>query len=193
MILTTRPIFFVAVKKAVADRFVSSQTKPTPDPSHASIVRQCSEAARRNLRLGRWTRDLSPRQKLLHQEAHAVFNAAIILLLAQLAWADADAGDTAAIGFATEVFQREAELGNNFGIDCAKIIHDLNYLVRRLGWQMARQGGEPAPGDLTLPEPRPIEIPGDMQEMVGEHAPLYQELEAWLDHDFLDFYNDYLI
>ncbi len=38
-----------------------------------------------------------------------------------------------------------------------------------------------------------MDVPGDSLTAAGEHGPLYQELEAWLDHDFLDLYNDYLL
>ncbi|CAH0019294.1 unnamed protein product, partial [Clonostachys rhizophaga] len=138
IILTTRPIFFIAVKKAVADRYISSQTSQLPqlpqqsidDHPHANIIRQIVTTARNNLRLGRWIRNLSPRQRLLHNEAHAVFNATVIILLQQLAFANTPMNDQDKdeIHMAIETFEREAASGNNFGLDCARVLQDLTFL-----------------------------------------------------------------
>ncbi|KAH8898344.1 hypothetical protein GQ53DRAFT_636769 [Thozetella sp. PMI_491] len=186
VILTTRPIFFVAVKRAVADRYLQSPARGSHGQLHEPIVRQCMETARRNLRLGAWIRSLSPRQKLLHQEAHAVFNAAVIVLLHQLAFLDVHSSDAAGVAFALEVFQREAELGNNFGIDCANVLHDLDYLVQRIGSNLPPQGVPSGPIQLT-------EAPIDPGPAGREHGAVYQELATWLDNDFLQLYNDYLL
>ncbi|OIW26181.1 hypothetical protein CONLIGDRAFT_582244 [Coniochaeta ligniaria NRRL 30616] len=198
VILTTRPIFFVAVRKSVADRYLPSPTRSggTHGQLHETIVRQCIEAARQNLRLGDWIRSLSPRQKLLHQEAHAVFNAAIIVLLHQLAFPDVHAGDVAGVAFAMAVFEREAELGNNFGVDCARVLHDLDYLVQRMRSNLPAEG---EPSSLESRDPVPDAQGGlvntsiNLESSVRDHGAVYQELETWLDNDFLQLYNDYLL
>ncbi|KAB5539406.1 hypothetical protein GE09DRAFT_317406 [Coniochaeta sp. 2T2.1] len=194
VVLTTRPIFFVAVKKSVADRYLPSATRVADNELHQPLVRQCIEAARQNLRLGNWIRSLSPRQKLLHQEAHAVFNAAVIVLLHQLAFVDVDHGDVAGVAFAMEVFEREAQLGNNFGIDCAHVLHDLDYLVQRIGsgsnlaTPLRRTPDPTTAGQGILLDPSVELDPG-----LRNNGAVYQELETWLDNDFLQLYNDYLL
>jgi hypothetical protein len=195
VILTTRPIFFVAVRKAVADRYLPSPTRPANGQLHEPIVRQCIEAARLNLRLGNWIRSLSPRQKLLHQEAHAVFNAAIIVLLHQLAFLDVHASDVPGVAFAMEVFEREAELGNNFGIDCARVLHDLDYLVQRIGSNLPTQDGSPgeAQDPVLTAQGELLGASMGLDSGMRDHGAVYQELETWLDNDFLQLYNEYLL
>lgn len=200
VILTTRPIFFVAVRRAVADRYLPSPTWVGGGANaqlHETIVQQCIEAARQNLRLGSWIRGLSPRQKLLHQEAHAVFNAAVIVLLHQLAFLDVHASDVGGVAFAMEVFEREAELGNNFGIDCACVLHDLDYLVQRIGSSnLPAQGGLPRRTQDPVPAEgrgEPVDASVDLDSSLRDHGAVYQELENWLDNDFLQLYNDYLL
>ncbi|VUC37150.1 unnamed protein product [Clonostachys rosea] len=183
IILTTRPIFFIAVKKAVADRYISSRPlQGTDDHPHAEIMQQIVTTAHNNLRLGRWVRDLSPRQRLLHHEAHAVFNATVVVLLQQLAFANASMSpqDKDEIDMAIEIFEKEAASGNNFGSDCARVLQDLTYLVGRV----QDQTPIPDPGsDL------PMLYPSAGSEIDGLHS----ELQGWLDYDFLQLYNDHML
>lgn len=197
----------MAVKKAVADRYLSNQSRvDSPEgQTHTPLVRRCSGTARLNLRLGKWIRDMSPRQKLLHQEAHAVFNAAVIILLHQLAFLDSDISETSDIGFAVEVFEQEASLGNNFGVDCARVLKDLIYLVQKLRDQVLQVGDLstrlPQPDNMTslegslqmnpqISDPTPLDTQTGSME---ENGFLYRELQAWLDDDYLQLYNDYLV
>ncbi|TPX13684.1 uncharacterized protein E0L32_005887 [Thyridium curvatum] len=131
LILTIRPILFMAVKKAVADRFVSRQWD-IEDHAHIEHIRECSDAARRNLRLGRWLHTMSPGSKLLLPDLHNIFNAAIILLLHQIVFVNLRTNDVSDIAFSTEVFEREAGFGDRYGEDCARVLQDLSALVRRL-------------------------------------------------------------
>jgi hypothetical protein len=134
-----------------------------------------------------------------------VFNAAVIILLNQLAFVDPNSHDTADISLATSVFEQEAALGNNFGIDCARVLHELSSLVQALR-------------DRPNPISQPV-VPGSPPHMNGQlkYDPMYmsnasgdvnghavmpplngddslqRELQAWLDHDYLQLYNDYLI
>lgn len=159
-------------------------------------MQQCRDAAGQILRLGRWICKLSPRQKLLHQEAHALFNAAVILLLHQLAFPDLGTYEASDLDFDIDVFQREANLGNDFGVDCAKALQDLRHLVQGLRRQSLHLGEQPVmpgpaavSGGTTTPTEGGILGAGSSME---EHGTLYRELQAWLDNDFLDLYNDYL-
>lgn len=209
IILATRPIFFVAVKKAVADRYLSVPVRqPVQDHPHANIIHKIVDTAHRNLRLCRWVRDISPRKRLLHHESHAVFNAAVILLLYRLAFATSveTAGHTDDTRMAIEVFEREAASGNNFGADCARVLQDLTYLAQRAdehtglfmaasstGIADAGLGTQPSSGpdscintgieDTSLP---------DMLSVMEQNSPLQRELQGWLDNDFLQMYNDFM-
>lgn len=119
----------------MADRFVSrnwNRNWNIEDHSQIAHIRECSDAARRNLRLGRWIRKLSPRQKLLVPDFHNIFNAAIILLLHQIVFVNLRTNDVSSIAFAKEVFEREAGFGDIYAKDCARILQDLSVLVTKL-------------------------------------------------------------
>ncbi|KLU86080.1 hypothetical protein MAPG_05099 [Magnaporthiopsis poae ATCC 64411] len=169
LILTIRPIFLNAVKKAVADRFLTQswpergQAALSPQHQHPSDVsspmsyarivrppfrtrsagiedshprirlfRECSEAARRNLRLGRWLAQISPGSKLLLLDMHGVFNATIMLLLHQIAFVDLRPDDVTDIAFGLEAFGREAAAGDMYATDCLHVMQDLASLVSQL-------------------------------------------------------------
>lgn len=215
IILTTRPIFFIAVKKAVADRYISSQPSQPSQPSqvsqvsqlsqrgtrdhpHANIIQQIVTTARNNLRLGRWVRDLSPRQRLLHHEAHAVFNAAVIVLLQQLAFANPSMGEQEGKGeqeekgeiqMAIEIFEREAASGNNFGLDCARVLQDLTFLVRRVHSQTTTR----AQAQSFYVESDLSDVPVIPTLAENEMDFLHSELQGWLDYGFLQLYNDHML
>ncbi|KAK0710283.1 hypothetical protein B0T26DRAFT_743379 [Lasiosphaeria miniovina] len=152
IILTIRPMFLAAVKKAVADGLITGRWSIDEHP-HVERIKECGEAARRNLRLGRWVRRISPRQKLLLQDLHHIFNGAVILMLHQIGFANMLTRDSYLIEFALEVFDREAATGSNYGKDCVKVLRDLLALVRRL---RARFYGDdpdlrgPLPGEQAL-------------------------------------------
>lgn len=206
VILTARPVFFIAVKKALADRYVSNGSNRAAErvPSQTLLIQQCVHAARQNLRLGRWIRRLSPRQRLLHYETHAVFNAAIILLLNQMAVLDSELQDAGDIGFAIEVFEHEASLGSNFGVDCASVLQDLQLLVqglrktgRRLSNPMIRQDptiNEEGPIGSFPTDPDRADIDGEMQQadflLTMDSGNLYEELQGWLDNDYYQLYSN---
>lgn len=123
MILTLRPILFQAVKKAVADRFVNFHWNIEQHPQ-ISNIRLCSDAARSNLRLGRWMRDqISPAQKLLLTDLHNLFNAAIILILRQIIFDDLRVEYDADIDFVISAFESEAATTSSDYIkDCASTL-----------------------------------------------------------------------
>lgn len=173
LILTIRPVFLIAVRRAVADRFISQprqqqsgqagagpqqqQQQDHPDGSSSplnrriarppfrtrsagveghhpqiGLFRKCSEAARRNLRLGRWLANISPASKLLLPDLHCVFNAAIMLLLHQIAFVDLEPADAPDIEFAFKAFSSEAAVGDTYATDCLRVMQDLASLVYKL-------------------------------------------------------------
>jgi hypothetical protein len=122
----------VAVGKAVASILVMDQ--PFDIETHPSIqrLRACSDAARCNLRLGRLMRLHSPRQKLLLPDLHNIFNAAIVLTMHQIVFVNLRTQDLEDVGWASEVFEAEAETGNEYAKDCAGVLRDLKYLAQQL-------------------------------------------------------------
>lgn len=132
VILSVRPAMLMAVWKAIAS--IVCVDRPFDIETHPQIeqIRSCSDAARRNLRLGRLMRLHSPRQKLLLPDLHHIFNAAIVLTMHQIVFVNLRTRDLDDIGWATEVFEGEAETGSDYAKDCARVLRDLQYLVNRL-------------------------------------------------------------
>jgi len=206
LILTIRPIFFLAVKKAVADRFVVRRWN-IEDHAQIEHIRECSDAARRNLRLGRWLQKMRPSQKLMLPDLHNIFNATIILLLHQMVFVNLRTNDVSDIAFGIEAFEREASFGDSYGKDCTKVLKDLSGLVQRLRNLMFDgishispplapaalvDQGPPLPYGLMpiVADPAdsaviPIQMPGG--------GALLQELVTWLGNDDLQMYSDYLV
>ena len=197
----------MAVKKTVADRYLSRARVPNPQDGFLrdGMVSQCIETARKNLLLGQWIRNLSPRKTLLHQEAHAIFNAAVVVLLHHLAFMGCEvSNDANDLHFAIDVFQQQASLGNNFGRDCAKVLEDLRYLVQGLREQtfppaasLITAGETPMNlGQVGMGQPPQPHLEGGPVEMhmaIGENTDLQRELQTWLDNDYLQLYNEYMI
>jgi hypothetical protein len=149
LILTLRPIFFSAVKKSVAERFVKRHWR-IEDHAHILLIRRCGDAARCNLRIAAKIYRISPGGKLLHADLHHIFNAAIMLMLHQIAFVNLRTLDVNDIGFAIDAFQREADTGSSYGIDCLKVLRDLQALtqaLRRMMFETAMPAMEPGPGE----------------------------------------------
>ncbi|RYP89852.1 hypothetical protein DL770_004063 [Monosporascus sp. CRB-9-2] len=212
LILTVRPIFFMAVKKAVADRFTNRNWN-LEKHSQLAHIRQCIDAARRNLQLGRWIRDTTLTHKLLTSTLHNIFNAATILLLSQLLSDSFDEYQaTADVNFAIECFQVEARGENNYAIDCAGVLKDLQTLVIRLRNQtledqvLVRSSQLSPPqaqlsattaydvGFILNPEVPPGILPSQPQLTPGINIDLYNQLSEWVDDDDFHLYHEaYLI
>ncbi|KAJ8111826.1 hypothetical protein OPT61_g5672 [Boeremia exigua] len=136
IILSTRPVFFAAVKKATAQRFLRESSTSLLS-AHHSHARSCIEAAQRNLELARLLQTMN--RNWLQSGLHFLFNAAVILLLDRLHSANKDEFDpdcaegqyTAEIGFAIRVFEQEAKTGTNYPRDCCRVLQDLDALTDR--------------------------------------------------------------
>lgn len=150
VVLTTRPIFFAAVKQAVAQRVVYGKY-PQPGDVHGPHMHACSAAAYRNLLLAQHL--VQSGRKMLQAGLHFIFNAAVILLLNRLMrstpridFGDSDIHSTpitpeeerieSSIQFAIEVFQAESRTGTHYPRDCYQVLQGLNALTgRNLTWQ----------------------------------------------------------
>ncbi|RYP78743.1 hypothetical protein DL771_000410 [Monosporascus sp. 5C6A] len=208
LILTVRPIFFMAVKKAVADRF-TDRSWNLENHSQLTHIRQCIDAARRNLRLGRWIRDTTLSRKLLTSTLHNIFNAATILLLNQLLFDRFDEQrDAEDVYFAIECFQVEARGENNYAIDCARVLKDLEALVMRLRNQTMEdqvqvRSSQLSPPQVQLPattaydvgfilnpEVPPGILPSQPQLTPVINLELYNQLSNWMDNDDFQLYHE---
>ncbi|ORY61798.1 uncharacterized protein BCR38DRAFT_39686 [Pseudomassariella vexata] len=213
LILTIRPIFFMAVKRAVAERLTNRCWSLETHP-HIKYLRVCSDAARRNLRLGRWVRDLMPSRKMLLTSLHNIFNAAIILLLHQLLFDRLEEHDTQGVSFVVECFDAEATGENHYPKDCARVLRGLGSLVHRLRNQKhdgSSLGSSPTsivPPSSQVQHPAAItaydvgfilnpEVPKQIETQQAQQpstaGALYHELSNWMDHDDLQLYNNYLV
>ncbi|KAH6639155.1 fungal-specific transcription factor domain-containing protein [Boeremia exigua] len=135
IILTTRPIFFAAIKKVVAQRMLGGAS-PSEVHVHETYTRLCIEAAQRNLELARHLQ--STNQNWLQSGLHFLFNAAVILLLNRIHLAHGEnivpnraieGQNAAVVGFAIHVFQQEAATGTSYPQDCCRVLQDLNSLT----------------------------------------------------------------
>ena len=180
-------------------------------------IRKCSDAARRNLRIGRRLQIISPGQKLLVQDLHHIFNAAIILLMHQILFVNQRVYDMFLIDKAKEVFKNEAMTGSDYGKDCHNVLDDLKPLVDKLHELIHRkeheqlavptekqQGGsvhspvnrETTPGSLSGPKaggsptkPFPSHVQGWLQNVGPEDGTtVVQELKTWQDDDGMGVY-----
>ena len=122
----------MAVRKAVASIVCADQPFDMENHPHIEPIRACSDAARRNLRLGRLMRLHSPQQKLLLPDLHNIFNAAIVLMMHQMVFVNLRTQDLDDVGWALEVFETEAKTGSEYGKDCSRVLQDLNYLAHQL-------------------------------------------------------------
>ncbi|KAK1540346.1 fungal specific transcription factor domain-containing protein [Colletotrichum paranaense] len=133
LILVVRPIFFAAVKKTFAERYITSDRR-WEFSHHADRISSCSKAAHGNLYLARWLMRLNGgTRKFLQAGLHYIFNAAIILMLEELlVFSPATEPDDINVNFAISVFEEEAKTESNYARDCATVLKDLQSIVQRL-------------------------------------------------------------
>ncbi|KAF2634436.1 hypothetical protein P280DRAFT_376198, partial [Massarina eburnea CBS 473.64] len=129
-LLTTRPIFFSAVKRAVAERYIQSGTWQLEHDPQYKQIQACSSAAHSNICIAQWVIQLYKQRRVLQANLHIVFNAAVVLMLNRILRAYAGAVDSE-IQFAINLFAQESKTGNNYQRDCLKVLKDLKTIVDR--------------------------------------------------------------
>lgn len=187
--------------------------------SQIEPIRACSDAARRNLRLGRLMCLHSPRQKLLLGDLHNIFNAAIVLTMHQMVFVNLRTQDIDDVGWASEVFETEAKTGNEYAKDCARVLQDLKYLAQQLRNPIHDPNTKQVlmSDERVLRDLRPDEVAAtermdegndssaapdggqDTSRQEGNHGALYQRaatvyqtLTGWWHADYMQFYNTFL-
>lgn len=202
ILLTTRPIFLLAVKRAVAERYIQSGTWHLEQHPQFKHIQACSSAAHYNICLAQWVVQLYNSRRLLQAGLHFVFNAAVILLLNRVLRAYAGAVD-AEINFALELFESEARIGSNYQRDCYQVLKDLKTLIDR--FLFAEQPDAPSESyAMTQNGPPPSSLFSNGQSdsvddtrarnlYLNESDDLYQELMTWTQPDDSQLHNTFRI
>lgn len=193
LILAARPLFFAAVKRSFAERVVTQRSSFESHPQAVHLM-SCVAAARRNMHLARHLVTLNRRGKLLHAGLHFVFDAAVCLLLHELAAdettptedgpGDADASTGADVDFAIQKLQEDAGFGNRLARDSADTLQHLRSLLARLKLPM-----DPS---LVPAVMAPELLQPQMQIDATGPQGLYDDLATWMDSDWPMYEGGYL-
>ncbi|KAK4173064.1 hypothetical protein QBC36DRAFT_336580 [Triangularia setosa] len=132
IILAVRPVLLTAVRKAIASLVSTGKLFNIYDNALVDEIRRCTDAAQSNLRLGCLMRDHSPHGRLLVQDLHHIFNAAVFLTMYQLVFVNIRTQLVADVDWAIEVFKQEQETGCAYAKDCFEVLRDLRFLVSEL-------------------------------------------------------------
>lgn len=194
----------MAVKKAVADQFIPDRNWNLENHTQLPHIRECIEAARRNLRLGRWIRGGATfSRKLLTSNLHNIFNAATILLLNQLLFDGVDPSqdqDAHDVWFAINCFEVEQQGGsNNYAIDCTSVLKDLEALVKRLRTQTIESRNQVRGTQVQLPGTTAYDVGFILNHEVTPNIlpsphhlsyTVYNQLSGWMEQGDFQMYND---
>ena len=197
IILTTRPVFFAAIKKVVAQRMFSDLGS-SESCIHETQIRSCTEAAQRILDLARLLQTTN--RNWLQSGLHFLFNAAVVLLLSRISSAYEDDFDSdrapegphaAETRFAIHVFEQEAKTGTNYPRDCCRVLQNLKALTDRyvLTQRMSTTQQRPVVWrfDTTTSQPAtaPSAPPQGPSNGSNGDTDIYQEMLSWAQTDGL--------
>jgi hypothetical protein len=199
IVLTTRPIFFAAVKQAVAKRVFHGRYLQRAD-LRGSHIHTCSAAAHRNLLLAEHL--VQRGRKMLQAGLHFIFNAAVVLLLNRLMRStprierrNPDVRSTAmtpeeecvesSIRFAIGVFQAESRTGTHYPRDCHQVLQGLDALTgHNLAWQKeAHSHHQIQHTGSSATETVPVDA--SHSHLLDEGGALYAEILNWEQSDGL--------
>lgn len=193
LMLAARPLFFAAVKRSFAERVVTQRSSFELHPQ-AVQLQSCVSAARQNMRLARHLATLGRRGKLPHSSLQFLMDAAIVLLLHELAADEAtpteeegEVNTAADVEFVLQRLDEEARVGSVYGRDEAATLRLLRGLLARLKLPMD-PGLVPAVMGAEFPQPQ---FQMGMGE-VGESEGVYEDLATWMDGDWPMYDGGYL-
>ncbi|KAK0744541.1 hypothetical protein B0T21DRAFT_357969 [Apiosordaria backusii] len=132
IILAVRPVLLTAMRKAIASLINQGKLFNIYDNVLVEEIRQCTDAAQLNLRLGCLMRYYSPHGRLLVQDLHHIFNAAVFLTMYQLVFVNYRTQLVENVDWAIEVFNQEQTTGCAYAKDCFEVLRDLRFLVTEL-------------------------------------------------------------
>ncbi|KFA62937.1 hypothetical protein S40285_04367 [Stachybotrys chlorohalonatus IBT 40285] len=180
IMMATRPVFFAAVKRTLAERLgsgVGPVAAPHPELRH---LQNCASAAQHILDLARRVAAQDSQRRgpssppiLLHAGLQNIFDAVVCLLLQELVTdtsiADEElASRNGAVEFAVGCFEDE---GGDFARDAAGVVARLKGLVEELRLRM--RGADRLEGGSALY--------GDLVAMMGGDWPLTDEYDEFMD------------
>lgn len=131
MILTVRPLLFIAVKKVTADRLLNGRAS-NHDISYQSELDLSADVARRNVHLWHSLLKLPRPARLSHTSIHYLFNAALTLQLYQILVESQAQGDYEEVGFVIAVLDADESTNREYAKDCSNVLTDLSSLMERL-------------------------------------------------------------
>lgn len=182
LILAMRPTLLSAVKSNLTR---DSPTPPTVNPAWES----CIAAALRNMRLARHLATLHQPRRLLHSGLHFVFSAVVCFILQSLLGGD-DVTSRREIDFGVELFDKEGQTGNTYGLSCANSLRELQVLVaKRKGGAVAMEIEEAFEQHHHLSQGGGS-WDGSSQGISqgtgisNSSASLHDEVLSWMDHDW---------
>jgi hypothetical protein len=214
IVLTTRPVLFATIKRAIAQRFVSGCSF-SEHHTHTRHIQACTQAAHRNLRLAQ--RIIASDRKLLQAGIHFVFNAAVVLLLKRMldCAEDIDPADidnhtrptmcrqdsyAYDIQTAIRIFEVESRTGTNYPRDCYRVLQDLQALTNR--YRTLIYGGRQSQASLSdnlLENTSKIDSNSYHMSYVPDAAlsgsgTVYQEkMMAWVQPGGLQLYDSFFM
>lgn len=201
IILSTRPVFFAAVKRAVAEQ-VFRELSSSDKASHEAHTRSCTEAAQRNLELAQ----LLQSRNWLQSGLHFLFNAAVVLLLSRISWAcehmiDSDRAiegpHAAEISFAIHVFEQEAKTGTNYPRDCCMVLQDLKVLTDRFVLTRCAANSQTRSivrnSDSSVSQSAPPSLHSPMHGSNDNSHVYYEEMMSWAQPDGLQLQDTFHI
>lgn len=210
VVLTTRPVFFAAVKQAVAQRSIHGEYL-SEEFDQTIYIPLCCAAAHRNILLAQ--RLTKSGRRLLQAGLHFVFNSAVILLLHRLMKSNAqiepespnvhspsvasvqDENFERNIQFAIQSFEEEARTGTHYPRDCCKILQDLNALTERYSTRQEQLVHQRIATDIAQPSSlanRGTSFVADVQppqNLLAEGDAVYAEMMSWIQGNGLQLQN----
>ncbi|KAG9256932.1 fungal-specific transcription factor domain-containing protein [Emericellopsis atlantica] len=207
VVLTARPIFFIAVKKAVAERCIQPGGIPWSPEGHPRRhhIEAGLASAGWNLRIARWLVQLDASRRFAHAELHYVFNAAIIRVLEDLARESLPVPDPD-VTFALELLKSDAESGSSYSRDCWVVLTGLAGLVQafnamgrarqslsdQMGLFPGEQSGAAFDGMHHPAGSGSVTVQDDLQLFqLSQGDTLYRELVGWMEMDDYSLYHNF--
>lgn len=195
VIVATRPLFFIAVKKSVAERLMS-HTATTDLNSRLGHLKSCIESAKSNMRLARHFIMINRHARQLHTLLHYALSAAVCLILQDLVYSqgsltseeimDKDRDIQYAISLLDEdeLCRGESQQSGT----CTQALHDLRVLVARLVARPENTHDGIPHSDPTQGQPMGFSNAFPIETLqVGSEPGLYNELVTWMNDDWLSY------
>lgn len=166
----------------------SASASPSVHGGNSSISPQHSEvlasAAQRNMRLARHVATLYRPRRLLHNGLYFVLTAVVCFQLQSLL--GDEQAPTREVDFAIELFEREAQTGNTYGVSSVGALRELKALIA-----IVKSGSSAAAASLSA-----MELDASLVETASwiDEGPsqdgantLYDEVLSWMDQDWSNY------